>query len=73
MRTALITLGIALVAIGLAALALQEITYTTHEKLLEIGPVTASAEREKTIELSPALGTASLLSGLGLLLLAVKR
>ena len=73
MRTALITLGIALVAIGLAALALQEITYTTHEKLLEIGPVTASAEREKTMELSPALGTASLLSGLGLLLLAVKR
>jgi uncharacterized membrane protein len=73
MRTALVALGIVLVALGLTVLAWQEITYTTHEKLLEIGPVTATAEREKTIELSPALGTASLLSGLGLLLLAVKR
>jgi hypothetical protein len=73
MQTVLIALGIALVAIGLGTLAWQEITYTTHEKILEIGPITATAQKEKTIELPPVLGAVALLGGLGLLLSLVRR
>ncbi len=73
MQSLLIALGITLVAVGLTALAWQEFAYTSHEKILELGPISATAESEKTIELPPALGAASLLSGLGVLLLAVRR
>ena len=42
-------LGIALIVLGLAALAYQGFTYTTRETVIDIGPIKATAEREKTI------------------------
>ena len=46
-----------LIAIVLAgALAYQGITYTKSEKVLEVGPITATKETKKTIPLPPVLG-----------------
>jgi hypothetical protein len=49
-------LGIVLVVIGLFALAYQGLTYTTHKKVLDIGPIQATKEEHHTILLPPILG-----------------
>jgi uncharacterized membrane protein YidH (DUF202 family) len=59
-------IGILLIVFGVVALALGGIQYTTREKVLDIGPLEATAERQKTIPLSPIVGIASLAGGIAL-------
>jgi len=56
-------LGMLLVVLGVLALAYQGITYTTHKKVLDLGPIQATEEQHKTIPLSPVLGGLALLGG----------
>lgn len=66
-------LGIVLVVLGVLALAYQGITYTKREKILDFGPLQATADREKTIPLPPLVGGLSLAGGIALLIIgAVK-
>jgi hypothetical protein len=58
------TLGIALVVIGLFALAYQGLTYTTRKKVLDIGPIQATKEEHHTIPLPPILGALALVGGI---------
>jgi hypothetical protein len=59
--------GIALIVLGLAALAYQGITYTSRETVVDIGPITATAERQKTVPLPPIFGIVAVVAGVGLL------
>lgn len=59
--------GVVLIALGLAALAYQGFTYKTRETVIDIGPIHATAEREKTIPLPPVVGIVAVLAGAGLL------
>jgi len=56
-------IGILLIVFGIVALVLGGITYTTREKVLDIGPITATQEKHKTIPLSPIVGIASVAAG----------
>jgi uncharacterized membrane protein len=49
-------LGVLLLALGLGALVYQGITYTSRETVIDIRPVLATADREKTIPLPPVVG-----------------
>ena len=62
--------AIVLIVIGILALAYQGITYTKSEKVLEVGPITATKETKKTIPLPPILGGAALVCGVVLLIAA---
>ena len=66
-------LGIALIILGVVAFAYQGITYTTHEKVLDIGPLKASVEKEKTIPLPPIVGAVALVGGIVLLLVGTRK
>ncbi|MGC1485010.1 MAG: hypothetical protein WA789_14540 [Candidatus Acidiferrum sp.] len=57
-------LGIALVAIGLFALAYQGLTYTTQKKIVDIGPIQATKEEHHTVSLPPILGALALIGGI---------
>ena len=57
-------IGIALAVIGLFALAYQGLTYTTHKKVLDIGPIQATKEQHHTIPLPPLLGAVALVGGI---------
>jgi len=68
-----ILLGIALIVLGVIALSYGRITYTTEEKIAEIGPLKATADKEKSIPLSPFLGGAALVAGVGLVAVGYKQ
>jgi uncharacterized membrane protein len=64
--------GIVLIVLGVIALAYQGITYTTHKKVLDIGPVQASKKETHTIPLPPIIGGVALVGGLSLLVMGSK-
>jgi len=57
-------LGLILIALGVVALAYQGISYTTHKKVVDIGPIEATKEEHKTIPLPPVLGVIALVGGI---------
>ena len=64
--------GIVLIVIGLAAFAYQGITYTTRETVLDIGPIHATAERERTFPLPPVMGLAAVAGGVALMIAGMR-
>ncbi len=65
--------GIILIILGAIALAYQGITYTTREKVLDIGPIQATKKTEHTLPLPPIIGGAVLAAGIVLLVIGVKK
>jgi hypothetical protein len=61
-------LGIVLIVLGAVALAYQGITYTTNEKVVDLGPLKVEAKKEKTIPLPPVLGGVAIVVGVVLLI-----
>ena len=55
MKATLIT-GIVLIVLGAAILGFDHYSYTTSDKILQIGPLTATAQRTHTVSLPPILG-----------------
>jgi uncharacterized membrane protein HdeD (DUF308 family) len=60
--------GIVLIMLGITALAYQGITYRGRETILDIGPIHATAERERTMPIPPVLGIAAIAGGAALLI-----
>jgi len=56
-------IGIVLIVIGILALGYQGITYTTHKKVVDIGPIEATKKEDKTIPLPPIVGILALAGG----------
>lgn len=61
-------LGIVLIVLGLGALVYQGFTYTTRETVIDIGPIKATAERERTFPLPPILGIVAVAGGVALMI-----
>lgn len=72
MKTMIVS-GILLIIVGIVGLSYDRITYTTKETIAEIGPLEATAEREKSIALPPVLGGLMLLAGIGLVAAGYRR
>ena len=68
MKPAMI-IGIVLIALGVVSLSYQGITYTSREKIIDIGPIQATQETEKTIPFSPILGGVALAGGIVLVII----
>jgi len=66
-------IGLVLIVLGVGALAYKGITYTTQEKIIDIGSIQASADVQKTIPLSPILGGLSLVGGIVLVVVGRKK
>jgi hypothetical protein len=66
-------IAILLIVFGTISLAYGGITYTRREKVLDIGPIEATAERHRTIPLPPILGGVALAAGIGLLFVGGKK
>lgn len=66
-------IGIALILLGIVAFAYQGITYTSREKVIDVGPIHATADTQKTIPLSPLVGGAALLGGIAMVTVGAKK
>lgn len=65
--------GLVLLVLGLVALVYQGITYTSRETIIDIGPIHATAEREKAFPLPRVLGLAAVAGGVGLTIAGARR
>jgi hypothetical protein len=65
--------GVLLVVVGVLALIYQGITYTKRETVLDIGPVHATADRQKTVPLPPVVGALALVGGVVLLVTGARK
>ncbi len=61
------TVGMILIALGAIGLAWGGFTYTTQEKVLDIGPIEASVEKTHSIPLPPIAGALALIVGVALI------
>lgn len=66
------TLGIILIAVGLFGLAWGGFTYTTREKVIDIGPIHATRDETHRVPLPPIAGAVALIGGIVLLVAAKK-
>jgi hypothetical protein len=66
-------IGVVLIVLGVLALAYQGVTYTSRETVIDLGPLQATAEREKTIPLPPVLGIVAVGAGAMLLIAGGRR
>jgi hypothetical protein len=65
--------GIVLVVLGALALAYQGISYTRQEKVLDLGPIHATADTQERIPLPPILGGLALVGGIALLVAGARK
>jgi hypothetical protein len=66
------TLGVILIVLGLFGLAWGGFTYTTQEKVVDIGPIHATREKTHNIPLPPIAGGVALIGGVVLLVVGKK-
>ncbi len=59
--------GVVLIVLGVVALVYQGITYTSHDTVIDIGPIHATADHEKTLWVPPVVGIAAVAGGAALL------
>ena len=60
-------LGLILIVLGMIALMYQGFTYTTHKKVLDVGPIQATKEEHHSVPLPPILGALALIGGVVIL------
>ena len=61
-------LGVALIIAGLCGLVWGGVTYTTREKVVDIGPIHATREKTHNVPLPPIAGALALVGGIALLI-----
>jgi hypothetical protein len=65
--------GVLLIVLGLAALVYQGVSYTSRETVIDIGPVHATADREKTLPIPPVVGILAVAGGVALLVVGARK
>jgi hypothetical protein len=65
--------GVLLIVVGLIALAYGGFSYTSREKVLDLGPLQATTETRKTVPLSPIFGGVAVAAGVVLLVVGSRR
>lgn len=76
MKPALL-IGIVLIALGIAALFYDTerggFTFTKREKVVDFGPLQVTADRQKTVPISPILGGICLVGGILLVVVGSRK
>ncbi len=60
-------LAVLLITVGIAALIYQGVTYTTREKVVDVGAIHVMADKTRSIPLPPVFGILAIVGGVVLL------
>jgi hypothetical protein len=66
-------IAIVLIIVGIAIFAYQGVSYTTREKVADIGPVEITADKTNTFPLPPVVGGIALVGGIVMLVMEKKK
>jgi Flp pilus assembly protein CpaB len=69
MKRLLIILGVILLVLGVAGLVHPTFSYHQQEEVAKFGPVRATVDQQKTVEVPAAVSILLLVGGIGLVLL----
>ncbi len=69
----LMLMGIVLIVIGVVALAYGGFSFTTSEKVAEVGPLKIEKDKTRSVPLSPALGGLALVGGIVLVVVGARK
>ena len=69
----LMLIGIVLIVIGVIALAYGGFSFTTREKVAEVGPLKIEKDKTRSVPLPPVLGGLALVGGIGLVVVGARK
>jgi uncharacterized membrane protein len=69
----MILVGILLIILGGLALTYQGFNYTHQEKVLDVGPIHATADKQDRVSIPPILGGLVLVGGIALLVVGARK
>jgi drug/metabolite transporter (DMT)-like permease len=72
MRPAVVV-GILLIIVGVVGLAFGGFSFTRKEKVLDVGPIEASADKKESVPVPPILGALAIVGGVVLLASSARR
>ena len=68
----LMIVGIILIAIGVIALAYGGFSFTTSEKVAEVGPLKLEKDKTRSVPLPPVMGGLALIGGIVLVVVGAR-
>jgi uncharacterized membrane protein YidH (DUF202 family) len=57
-------IGICLIVVGVLALAFGGFSYTTRERVVDLGPLKVDADKQHSFPIAPVAGVAALIGGI---------
>jgi uncharacterized membrane protein YidH (DUF202 family) len=65
--------GVVLIILGILGLVSGGFSFTRKEKVLDLGPIQATADKKESVPISPVLGGLALVAGLVLVVATSRR
>jgi drug/metabolite transporter (DMT)-like permease len=65
--------GILLIVLGVVGLAMGGFSFTRKEKVVDLGPIEATADKKESVAIPPVLGALALISGVVLIAVGSRR
>jgi uncharacterized membrane protein YidH (DUF202 family) len=65
--------GVILIVLGIAGLVVGRFSYTTEEKVMEVGPIVATAEKEHSIHVPDIAAIVAVVAGAALVFASRRR
>jgi uncharacterized membrane protein HdeD (DUF308 family) len=65
--------GIILIVLGVVGLSAGGFSFTHKEKVIDLGPIQATADKKETVAIPPVLGTIALVAGVALVAATARR
>ncbi len=65
--------GIILIVLGVVGLATGGFSFTHKEKIVDLGPIEATADKKESVAIPPVLGTIALVAGVALVAATTRR
>ena len=65
-------IGICLIVFGVLGLALGGFSYTTRERVVDLGPLKVDADKQHSLPITPIAGGAALIAGIALVMVGSK-
>jgi drug/metabolite transporter (DMT)-like permease len=65
--------GIVLIVVGVIGLAMGGFSFTRKEKVIDLGPIEATADKKESVPIPPVLGAVALISGVVLIAVGSRR